>query len=60
MVNANWSTDVADEAGSVISVSASASHVGGQIGINPGELMLFIIDLRVVVNIPILRKNDRS
>ena len=40
MVNVNWPTAVAGEADSVSSVSASACHIGGPIGVNPGELAL--------------------
>ena len=40
MVNVNWPTAVAGEADIVSSVSASACHIGGPIGVNPGELTL--------------------
>ena len=40
MVNVNWPTAVAGEADIVSSVSASACHIGGPIGVNPGELAL--------------------
>ena len=40
MVNVNWPTAVAGEADIVSSVSASACHLGGPIGVNPGELAL--------------------
>ena len=40
MVNRIWPTAVAGEADSVSSVSASASNIGGPIGVNPGELAL--------------------
>ena len=40
MVNVNWPTSVAGEADIVSSVSASACHRGGPIGVNPGELAL--------------------
>ena len=40
MVNVNWPTAVAREADIVSSVSASACHIGGPIGVNPGELAL--------------------
>ena len=41
MVNANSPTAGAGEADSVSSVSAaSACHIGGPIGVNPGELAL--------------------
>ena len=40
MVNVNWPTAVAGEADVVSSVSASACHIGGPIGVNPGELTL--------------------
>ena len=39
-VNVNWPTAVADKADMVSSVSASACHIGGPIGVNPGELAL--------------------
>ena len=40
MVIANWPTAVAGEADSVNPVSASACHIFGRIGVNPGELAL--------------------
>ena len=40
MVNLDWPTAMAGEADSVSSVSASACHIGGPIGVNPGELAL--------------------
>ena len=40
MVNVNWPTAVAGEADIVSSVSASACHIGGTIGVDPGELAL--------------------
>ena len=40
MVNVNWPTAVAGKADIVSSVSASACHIGGPIGVNPGELTL--------------------
>ena len=40
MFNRIWSTAMAGKADSVISVSASACHIGGPIGVNPGELTL--------------------
>ena len=40
MVNVNWPTAVVGEADIVSSVSASACHIGGPIGVNPGELVL--------------------
>ena len=40
MVNLNWPTAVAGDADIVSSASASARHIGGPIGVNPGELAL--------------------
>ena len=40
MVNVNRPTAVAGEADIVSSVSASPFHIGGPIGVNPGELAL--------------------
>ena len=40
MVNRIWPTAVAGKADSVSSVLASACHIGGPIGVNPGELAL--------------------
>ena len=40
MVNVNWPTAVAGKADIVSSVSASACHIGGPIGVNPGKLAL--------------------
>ena len=47
MVIANWPTAVAGEADSVNPVSASACHIFGPIGVNPGELAL-VYDSRFV------------
>ena len=38
--NAFWPTAVVGEADSVSSVSASACHIGGPMGVSPGELAL--------------------
>ena len=40
MFNINSPTAVAGEADSVSSLSASACHIGGPIGVNPGESAL--------------------
>ena len=40
MVNANWPTAVVGEADSASSVSASACHMAGPIGVIPGKLAL--------------------
>ena len=40
MVDVDWPTAVAGEVDIVSSVSASACHLGGPIGVNPGELAL--------------------
>ena len=40
MVNIHWPTAVAGKADNVSSVSASACHIDGPIGVNPGELAL--------------------
>ena len=40
MVKVNSPTAVTGEADSVSSMSASACHIGGPIGVNPGELAL--------------------
>ena len=39
-MNVNWPTAVAGEADIVSSVSASACHIGGSIGVNSGEKAL--------------------
>ena len=38
MIIANWPTAVSGEAESVSSVSVSACHIGGPIGVNSGEM----------------------
>ena len=40
MVNVDWPAAVAGKADNVSSMSASACHIGGPIGVNPGELTL--------------------
>ena len=40
MDNLDWPTALAGEADSVSSTSASASHIGGPIQVNPGESRL--------------------
>ena len=40
MVNRIWPTAVVGEGDSVISVSASACHIGGPNSVNPGQILL--------------------